>query len=276
MRLRVPCLTVLTGAAEVPGGESSRGPGALDPGRARCRGVSCCGGGELADVEPTEPGSLKPCALFSSGLSKKLRLNSEPASKETSALILSGEGALPRLPLRDWSILKTSIVPSTRRAHRSHTHARFFFFPFARGYKAAALFSRRGRALATTSRRHAIFRSFLSPPASRPPFSCFVPLTNARSWDPRQVRRAKGARGGKSCPRYRHDRFNDPPPTPFFTSSSFAAAAAASPESISNGRWRCACVCAARAPNSHVGLPCPPPGRLCFSRTRGHLGVLCL
>lgn len=77
----------------------------------RCSGVSCCGGGELADcTEPTEPGSLKPpCVLLSSGLSKKHKLNSEPASKDTSGVIFSGDGALPRLLFSDWSILNTSM-----------------------------------------------------------------------------------------------------------------------------------------------------------------------
>lgn len=73
------------------------------------------GGGDDTEVEPTDPGSLKPWAL-SSGWSKKLRLNSDPASKDTSALSLSGGGALPRFALRDWSILKTSMSsPSSRR-----------------------------------------------------------------------------------------------------------------------------------------------------------------
>lgn len=70
-------------------------------------GVS--GVGEDTEVEPTEPGSLNPWAL-SSGPSKKLRLNSDPASNETSAFNLSGGGALPRFALSDWSILNTSIV----------------------------------------------------------------------------------------------------------------------------------------------------------------------
>lgn len=105
----------------VPGCDSSSGPGVLVPGIGKCNGVNCCcicawdgggggGGGELAEVDPTEPESLKPCVLLSSGVSKKLRLNSEPASKTTSGVILSGDGALPRLPLRDWSILKTSMM----------------------------------------------------------------------------------------------------------------------------------------------------------------------
>ncbi|KAK9743510.1 hypothetical protein QE152_g8476 [Popillia japonica] len=107
----------------VPGGESSSGPGVLVPGIGKRNGVNCCvcawvgggrGGGELADVDPTEPGSLKPCVLLSSGVSKKLRLNSEPASKTTSGAILSGDGALPRLPLKDWSILKTSMMQATK------------------------------------------------------------------------------------------------------------------------------------------------------------------
>lgn len=69
-----------------------------------------CGGGEDAEVEPTDPGSLNPWVLLSSGGSKKLKLNSEPASKETSAVSFSGGGALPTFALSDWSILKTSIV----------------------------------------------------------------------------------------------------------------------------------------------------------------------
>lgn len=78
-----------------------------------CGGVG--GGGEDTEVEPTDPGSLKPWAL-SSGWSKKLRLNSDPASNDTSALSFSGGGALPRFALRDWSILKTSMSsPSSRR-----------------------------------------------------------------------------------------------------------------------------------------------------------------
>ncbi|KAI4504788.1 hypothetical protein M0802_000338 [Mischocyttarus mexicanus] len=67
------------------------------------------GGGEALAL-PTDPGSLNPCVLFSSGPSKKLKLNSLPASNDTSGVSVSGAGALPRPALRDWSILKTSIV----------------------------------------------------------------------------------------------------------------------------------------------------------------------
>lgn len=101
-----------------PGGDNNTGfcTGVLLPARGICSGVSCwgCGGGELAVVDPTDPGSLKPWVLLSSGLSKKHRLNSWPASKDTSGFILSGDGALPRLPLNDWSILNTSILPLKR------------------------------------------------------------------------------------------------------------------------------------------------------------------
>lgn len=59
------------------------------------------GGGE-ALVLPTEPGSLKPWVLlFSSGPSKKLRLNSLPASNDTSGVRVSGAGALPKPALSD-------------------------------------------------------------------------------------------------------------------------------------------------------------------------------
>lgn len=67
------------------------------------------GGGDALAL-PTEPGSLKPWALFSSGPSKKLRLNSLPASNDTSGVRVSGAGVLPRPALSDWSILKTSIL----------------------------------------------------------------------------------------------------------------------------------------------------------------------
>lgn len=68
------------------------------------------GGGEALAL-PTEPGSLKPWVLlFSSGPSKKLRLNSLPASNDTSGVRVSGAGALPKPALSDWSSLKTSIV----------------------------------------------------------------------------------------------------------------------------------------------------------------------
>lgn len=86
-------------------GDKRRGAEVLDPGSVSRRGVSCGGGGELAEVDPTDPGSLKPWVLLSSGVSKKLRLNSDPASKETSGVTLSGDGALPMFPFRDCSIL---------------------------------------------------------------------------------------------------------------------------------------------------------------------------
>lgn len=105
---------------DAPGGDNNNGDVLLDVGIGKCNGVNCCGGGELAEVDPTEPGSLNPCVLLSSGVSKKLKLNSEPASKDTSGVILSGDGALPRFPLRDWSILKTSIVLVTGSKRTSH------------------------------------------------------------------------------------------------------------------------------------------------------------
>lgn len=71
-------------------------------------GDDTSGEGEATDVEPTEPGSLKPC-VPSSGGSKKLKLNSEPAAKLTSAFNFSGGGALPKFVLSDWSSLNTSI-----------------------------------------------------------------------------------------------------------------------------------------------------------------------
>lgn len=119
---KIPCLIVIVDdVAPALGGDNSTGLGTdvLPPplpfrGGVMCKGVSCCcGGGELFVVDPTDPGSLYPPAvLLSSGVvSKKHKLNSVPASKVTSeAFILSGEGALPMLPLSDWSILKTSIV----------------------------------------------------------------------------------------------------------------------------------------------------------------------
>lgn len=59
------------------------------------------GGGEALAL-PTEPGSLKPWVLlFSSGPSKKLRLNSLPASNDTSGVRVSGAGALPKPALSD-------------------------------------------------------------------------------------------------------------------------------------------------------------------------------
>lgn len=79
-----------------------------------------CGGGEDAEAEPTDPGSLNPWVLLSSGGSKKLKLNSEPASKDTSAVSFSGGGALPRFALSDWSILKTSIVSRNPRRYRQN------------------------------------------------------------------------------------------------------------------------------------------------------------
>lgn len=79
------------------------------------------GGGEALAL-PTDPGSLKPCPLFSSGPSKKLKLNSLPASKLTSGVRVSGAGALPRPAVSDWSILNTSIV---RPTHSLRPRARF-------------------------------------------------------------------------------------------------------------------------------------------------------
>lgn len=59
------------------------------------------GGGDALAL-PTEPGSLKPWVLlFSSGPSKKLRLNSLPASNDTSGVRVSGAGALPKPALSD-------------------------------------------------------------------------------------------------------------------------------------------------------------------------------
>lgn len=59
------------------------------------------GGGEALAL-PTEPGSLKPWVLlFSSGPSKKLKLNSLPASNDTSGVRVSGAGALPKPALSD-------------------------------------------------------------------------------------------------------------------------------------------------------------------------------
>ena len=93
------------------------------------------GGGDALAL-PTDPGSLKPWALFSSGASKKLRLNSLPASKDTSGVSVSGAGVLPRPAVRDWSILKTSIVITiftfvacTHSSARGH-HSRFTFWLF--------------------------------------------------------------------------------------------------------------------------------------------------
>ena len=78
------------------------------------------GGGEALAL-PTEPGSLKPWVLlFSSGPSKKLRLNSLPASNDTSGVRVSGAGALPKPALSDWSSLKTSIVRASNVRTSDH------------------------------------------------------------------------------------------------------------------------------------------------------------
>lgn len=66
------------------------------------------GGGEALAL-PTDPGSLNPWVLLSSGPSKKLRLNPSPPNV-TLDVRVSGAGALPSPALRDWSILNTSIV----------------------------------------------------------------------------------------------------------------------------------------------------------------------
>lgn len=82
------------------------------------------GGGDALAL-PTEPGSLKPWALFSSGPSKKLRLNSLPASNDTSGVRVSGAGALPRPAVSDWSILKTSMITIFRRCRGSSLSSLF-------------------------------------------------------------------------------------------------------------------------------------------------------
>lgn len=91
----------------MPGGTWTIGRAAFEGFTGMLAGVP--GGGDALAL-PTEPGSLKPWVLFSSGPSKKLRLNSLPASNDTSGVRVSGAGALPRPALSDWSILKTSIV----------------------------------------------------------------------------------------------------------------------------------------------------------------------
>lgn len=96
-----PCLMTM------PGGTWTIGKAAFGGFTGMLAGVP--GGGDALAL-PTEPGSLKPWVLFSSGPSKKLRLNSLPASNDTSGVRVSGAGALPRPALSDWSILKTSIV----------------------------------------------------------------------------------------------------------------------------------------------------------------------
>lgn len=69
------------------------------------------GGGDALAL-PTEPGSLKPWVLlFSSGPSKKLRLNSLPAPNDNSGSFdTSGVGTLPKPALSDWSTSKRLIV----------------------------------------------------------------------------------------------------------------------------------------------------------------------
>lgn len=96
-----PCLMTM------PGGTWTIGRAAFEGLTGMVAGVP--GGGDALAL-PTEPGSLNPWVLFSSGPSKKLRLNSLPASNDTSGVRVSGAGALPRPALSDWSILKTSIV----------------------------------------------------------------------------------------------------------------------------------------------------------------------
>lgn len=96
-----PCLMTM------PGGTWTIGRAAFEGLTGMLAGVP--GGGDALAL-PTEPGSLNPCVLFSSGPSKKLKLNSLPASNDTSGVRVSGAGALPRPALSDWSILKTSIV----------------------------------------------------------------------------------------------------------------------------------------------------------------------
>lgn len=91
----------------MPGGTWTIGRAAFEGLTGMLAGVP--GGGDALAL-PTEPGSLNPCVLFSSGPSKKLKLNSLPASNDTSGVRVSGAGALPRPALSDWSILKTSIV----------------------------------------------------------------------------------------------------------------------------------------------------------------------
>lgn len=108
-----PCLTT------IPVGTWTMGKLLLVGLTGRLAGVP--GGGEVLAL-PTEPGSLNPCVLFSSGPSKKLRLNSLPASKDTSGVRVSGAGALPRPAVRDWSILKTSIVRRVWRTRPPPAH----------------------------------------------------------------------------------------------------------------------------------------------------------
>lgn len=96
-----PCLMTM------PGGTWTIGRAAFEGLTGMLAGVP--GGGDALAL-PTEPGSLNPWVLFSSGPSKKLKLNSLPASNDTSGVRVSGAGALPRPALSDWSILKTSIV----------------------------------------------------------------------------------------------------------------------------------------------------------------------
>lgn len=91
----------------MPGGTWTIGRAAFEGLTGMLAGVP--GGGDALAL-PTEPGSLNPWVLFSSGPSKKLKLNSLPASNDTSGVRVSGAGALPRPALSDWSILKTSIV----------------------------------------------------------------------------------------------------------------------------------------------------------------------
>lgn len=116
-------ITTLLLAVPVAGGESTIGLLPADEALGLAAALAVCGGicskafgggggDPAADVEPTEPGSLNPCVLLSSGVSKKLRLNSEPASKDTSGDNLSGDGAgqPPSVPVIAGSILNTFIV----------------------------------------------------------------------------------------------------------------------------------------------------------------------
>lgn len=111
--------------------------------RGRVPGVP--GGGEALAL-PTEPGSLNPWGLFSSGPSKKLRLNSLPASKDTSGVRVSGAGALPRPAVSDCSILNTSIVRAIhsrgcRRCTLYFSRFPFFFLIFFSSFNANSLLS---------------------------------------------------------------------------------------------------------------------------------------
>ena len=93
---------VVVDAAAVPGfGAPDKGCSNMVLGAVITCGKGSCGGGEDAEADPTDPGSLNPWVLLSSGGSKKLKLNSEPASNETSAVSFSGGGALPKFAFSD-------------------------------------------------------------------------------------------------------------------------------------------------------------------------------